>query len=1167
MPDLYEKLNTITQSFFVSANAGSGKTRALIGRLITMILRGVKPNKILCITYTTNGAEEIKTRINKAIFKIYEILNRNGFDEQDIVVFLGNEYSINITPHEVNTIKTNISNYLDNNDKLMISTFHAFCGDVISRFCAEAAISPSYKIIDTIDSKILLSNVKKSILASPNFHQYLSEISFLASGTDVLESFLSYIQTNKSKFVQLFWQFSDNNNSIISILQHLYKTHGVEEKYIPQEAKSIKLSIINAFEPKIDKNILHDILNKLQTIKDSGIDLGNAKHILERGMAFLKYQSFENLVATFTNKNNTITIPKINRNITTMIGEENISYLNDCVEILEQYTQILHPILCVKMTHNILLMAYEFLALYDQTKAARSLLDFDDMILKAHKLLTSSEHKEWIKFKMDGLYDHILVDEAQDTNDIQWNIIKAITQDYFPQHKDNKTLTIFGDLKQAIFGFQGADVDIFQKVKQYYGTHNKYLEIIALEKSFRSTTPILELAQKLSGIPHFTNRPLDYGVVHVMPNPKTLDEKQDCDATKQGSNYKLDIARQITDRVVYLLNSQRFLPDLNRKLQASDIMILFRQRNADLIGSIIQNLQEYKIDCTDLSRQIIAESDIICDLICAIKVVLNKKENFSLISLLRSPIFAFDDDTIEQLCLINTFRPNPANINLVGSQPWIHEFARQNSNIPTETQADLEDFFIKGEGKYLNCFDVVQFLHPQAFKVFEEMQHKLDHATVAEFAEWFGTRFKAFYSTIEIDVLQNFLGIIDKFESIDFNSTSNFEMFLDYFEVIKDLPLGSNQQSGNITGNKLMLTTVHKSKGLEASIVILADTSNLHDSNTDVNFLFENLKTHQEANDSLHFAYYSKSKNLTSAFCTQLTEVRDDKATKEDQNLLYVAVTRARDELYICGTSNKAQNSWYDKIKSAVNSLSGGDLHYVNTDKIIYHDSKKLEENQQITDNLNFSKAKNPVQISTSEFINRFGKPEIIQYQAKVSDQITQHNFLQPAFADSFGLLAHATMENIASFKQARDIDTILDSITKTLSIKPSYLTELKRSLQKILELDSTHLIKNPSTLNEISFILKLDQDIRETLHKTVGSKIDPSINLISGRFDKILVTPNHIHIIDIKTQNPMDISNDQMFNIKLQMLVYKLAAQRTFKNIPVTTYIFWFKDASLLTL
>ena len=115
-------------------------------------------------------------------------------------------------------------------------------------------------------------------------------------------------------------------------------------------------------------------------------------------------------------------------------------------------------------------MGRSFALRWEEAKGREGYLDFDDLIRKAAQLLANSEAADWIRFKLDRSFDHILIDEAQDTNAQQWKIIDALIDDFFSGEgaRANKIRTIFtvGDYKQAIFGFQGTSPDNFERAKE-----------------------------------------------------------------------------------------------------------------------------------------------------------------------------------------------------------------------------------------------------------------------------------------------------------------------------------------------------------------------------------------------------------------------------------------------------------------------------------------------------------------------------------------------------------------------------------------------------------------------------------------------------------------------------------------------------------------------------
>jgi ATP-dependent helicase/nuclease subunit A len=148
--------------------------------------------------------------------------------------------------------------------------------------------------------------------------------------------------------------------------------------------------------------------------------------------------------------------------------------------------------------------AQTFALAYAEAKRAHGVVDFDDLIRWAERLLLTPGMGEWVRYKLDQSTDHILVDEAQDTNERQWNIVRAIALEYFAgEGASSRHRTIFtvGDYKQAIFGFQGTDPRSFDLARAYFdrearGIDEDFLDL-SMDRSFRSSPPILAAVDRL----------------------------------------------------------------------------------------------------------------------------------------------------------------------------------------------------------------------------------------------------------------------------------------------------------------------------------------------------------------------------------------------------------------------------------------------------------------------------------------------------------------------------------------------------------------------------------------------------------------------------------------------------------------------------------------------
>lgn len=298
-------------------------------------------------------------------------------------------------------------------------------------------------------------------------------------------------------------------------------------------------------------------------------------------------------------------------------------------------------------------LATQIYSKYQQLKEETCLLDYNDIIMKTHSLLKQTNINAWVMYKLDQRIEHILVDEAQDTSPMQWEIIKLISQEFFSGEsakESNRTIFVVGDIKQSIYSFQGVDTVFFHNTKSYFQNltqeANKPFQQIPMVTSFRSSKGIIDFVnevtknifssknpiyaeEELQHIPYHENKPS-----HIEIWPTVTNKKDD---PKHVRYEKLAMA--LSEKINMLHNKFQ--------IPFNDILILYRKReNNQTLDYLVKKLKEKNIPILGLDKINLKDHIVIKDLLALASFLCQSNDDFSLACVLKSPIFNLVDDDI-----------------------------------------------------------------------------------------------------------------------------------------------------------------------------------------------------------------------------------------------------------------------------------------------------------------------------------------------------------------------------------------------------------------------------------------------------------------------------------------------------------------------------------------
>jgi len=478
-------------SAFVTANAGSGKTKTLIDRVARLLLAGAAPDEILCVTYTKAAAAEMQTRL-------FDLLGDwSVLDDERLRLELSRLEGRKVSdylPNALSAARALFARALETPGGLRIQTLHAFCEKLLRRFPLEARVSPGFEVLDDLGASQLKRNARTALA-----RHALDEGDGRIAGAYARLS----VDFDHGAFEGLFDAFAGMAGELKAWLDKVEADGGLEAVVWTSLTGSPEPLDSGRIETEMQEGGLaaEAWLRIAEALDVKGASKG-AKTLADllaahRGAAPLP----ELLDALFTQK----FTPKPG-----VGGPKALSHapalrrqLDEEMDRLQSLEARRKQAVAGQKTLDILLLARAWLAAYEIEKEQSGKLDFGDLIDRTLELTGESGMAAWVLYKLDQKLAHVLVDEAQDTSPAQWSILNQLTGEFFAgagrpgaSGALSRSLFVVGDEKQSIYSFQGASPDRMEKEFGVYRTKAEAVgaafERIELKVSWRSTRDVLD---------------------------------------------------------------------------------------------------------------------------------------------------------------------------------------------------------------------------------------------------------------------------------------------------------------------------------------------------------------------------------------------------------------------------------------------------------------------------------------------------------------------------------------------------------------------------------------------------------------------------------------------------------------------------------------------------
>ncbi|MEX0302565.1 MAG: UvrD-helicase domain-containing protein, partial [Leisingera sp.] len=462
-------------STWLAANAGSGKTKVLTDRVARLLLKGVQPQHILCLTYTKAAASEMQNRLFKRLGE-WAML-----PDPALIGALTELGEVSTGAEDLAKARTLFARAIETPGGLKIQTIHSFCSSLLRRFPLEAGVSPQFSEMDDRAGQLLRAEIMEEFAQGPEA-PLVDALARHVNDSD-FETLTAAICQRRADFGEpLGWE---------GLLGLFDLPEGFDE---------------NSLEALVFLGGEEELLQRTREMLEQGGSTDQKAAVKLAGITvptLADLSTLESVFLTGAAAKEPFTA-KVGKFPTKKLRESHLPLMDRLEPLMlrvEDARAKRLALAAARKSHHLHRFAAAFLPEYERRKQLRGWLDFDDLILKARQLLNDPGVATWVLYRLDGGIDHILVDEAQDTSPVQWDVIEKLAQEFTAgegaRSDVERTIFVVGDKKQSIYSFQGADPDAFDRMQREFGHRlaetGAGLQDASLDFSFRSSAAILKL--------------------------------------------------------------------------------------------------------------------------------------------------------------------------------------------------------------------------------------------------------------------------------------------------------------------------------------------------------------------------------------------------------------------------------------------------------------------------------------------------------------------------------------------------------------------------------------------------------------------------------------------------------------------------------------------------
>ncbi|CAG9933694.1 UvrD-helicase domain-containing protein [Candidatus Nitrotoga arctica] len=874
-------------SVVVEACAGSGKTWLLVSRILRLLLAGVKPGEILAITFTRKAAQEMQARLHEWLHFLAT--------QDDIAVraFLVERELHDVSDKLLARARSLYRDCLMAQPAITINTFHGWFIQIIQRAPLNAGLLIGMQLLE-----------RTSVLYEEAWQMFAN--SLRAAPDDVTAQEMQWLfaeyglhstRTLLKNFVQKraeWWAYTSGQEDAVGYAMEQLR---IKLDVDPEDASLVML---------LDKDfelIVQTFANLLQS--GSAAQQKDACMLAEALRLQDARARFEALSdGLYTDKGEP-------RKLKANKGQDAELYANLCCALFKSLQSVRDALAereVLRMNQAALHCGAAVLQHYQDLKLRQQLMDFTDVEWQVCRLLNQSDCAEYMQYKLDSRYKHVLLDEFQDTNPVQWQILQA----WFAASaavESRPNVFVVGDPKQSIYRFRRADARLFGEVsawlQQEFGAYPLNQNITR-----RNAPAVLQAVNNVfdsqpegfvdfeTHIAHHTNLP---GFVTALPlaiieNSAEIDvlsrpgwlrnplrEARIEQATGEREAEAQQFAAGIADIMAHW--SVHDADGTVRRAEYCDIMVLVRKRTH---LRVYENaLRTYRIPFLTSRRGGLLDTLEAEDIQALLTFLITPFANLELAQVLRSPIFACSDGDLMQL----------AQDEIAGS--WWSRLQRCVQS--GAASAELS----------------------RAYRLLNNWLDRADKLPVHDLLDriyFEGDVLHRYAATLPVELYETIRANLQAFIEIALNvDAGRYPSLPRFLAELRELRAADNNESpdeGKVgeVGNAVRIYTVHEAKGLEAPIVWLLDANDTQRKPDNYDVL---LDWPPNALRPVHFSLFT-DKRRRGAKRVAYFDAEEDYIRREEMNLLYVAMTRAKQALLVSGNGGFKETSWYGRISAAV---------------------------------------------------------------------------------------------------------------------------------------------------------------------------------------------------------------------------------------------------------
>lgn len=1124
-------------SAWVGANAGTGKTHVLTERVLRLLLAGTKPERILALTYTKAAAAEMSKRVFDQLARWVTL------PDEALAVVLGKLMRKPATPQALARARTLFAEAIETPGGLKVQTIHAFCERLLQRFPLEAGVPPGFSILDDAAAAELRRAASDDVLAHA------------ASGDDAamkaaLHAVIAYAAEEgfdtllAAALAKRDWlEIASRRDDIDAVYRRLL---GVEanvtlDGVLADIGAALSRDEARAAVDALSGGSANDV--KLAERLRKGF-LGPVPDIDEIEAAFLteKGEPRKRFVTKPTQQSHTGLLEKLLR-------------AQECIAARVETKAILHVL---DATLALARIGGAVMQRYADLKARRAALDFDDLVAGALRLVGSgrdphtSSDTEWVLYKLDGGLDHILLDEAQDTSPEQWRLVTALVSEFYAtiaEGQPPRTMFAVGDEKQSIYGFQGAAPEMFAamggELEALAQRADHAWRRVPLDVSFRTSEPVLDAVDAVFASPqrtpglgssivrHRAVRIGHAGLVELWPveAPEPGEETDPWSPLDERTTRPpvRRLARRIAATIAGWIERGDMLASQGRPIRPGDILILVNRRRP-FAPLMVAELKQRGIPVAGADRLMLADQIAVQDLVALCEVIALPENDLALASVLKSPLFGLDDDALVALA---AERRGSLWASLMEAGQAGSRFA--------EAAQTLRGW--RGQADYVPPYELLsRILDADDGRFRRRMLSRLG----AEAA----------------DAIDELVSLALAFDAVEPPSLQGFLTWLSAAprEIKRDMEQGRDE---------VRVMTVHGAKGLEAPIVILPDTCSSPGIVRGSGLL--PLPDSEPVGGAPLQIWAVKGSSAAPAV-DAARKSRADADRAERNRLLYVAMTRPRDRLYVAGWRGDrklAEDCWYRLVEDGLASRfaeaiaeDGSTVRRIVSDQTAPPETKTgIGEATTIAvapPEWARSRVPTPPRLVIPIAPSRLAPPDTDDFGDPVTAtagtdgtprQPDPRPFAMGRPAMRRGILTHALLQHLPAVAEPKRRDV---GIAFLKARAPDLPVALART---ILE-ETLAVLDHPGLTAVFAADSRAEVPVVVELKRPDGR--GPPIRL-NGQIDRLAVRDGRVMFVDYKTNRPppRDVA-DVPEAYLLQLAAYRIALAGVYASRPIDAALLW---------